>query len=56
VLQDDDGTATGTVRKVCVTNNGDGIVTEGEECDDGNAVDGDGCSHDFQIEGGFECD
>ena len=44
---------------------GDGILDPGEECDDGNNVDGDGCSADCTIEGfcgdgvldpGEECD
>jgi cysteine-rich repeat protein len=29
---------------------GDGFVDPGEECDDGNTLDGDGCSHDCKIE------
>jgi cysteine-rich repeat protein len=35
---------------------GDGMVTPGETCDDDNAVDGDGCSAQCQVEAGFECD
>ncbi|CAE7765145.1 unnamed protein product, partial [Symbiodinium sp. CCMP2456] len=36
---------------------GDGIrhVVAGEECDDGNLIDGDGCSRDCRIEAGFTC-
>ncbi len=35
------------VQAVCITNKcGNGIVDTGELCDDGNIVDGDGCSHD----------
>jgi cysteine-rich repeat protein len=34
------------VRAVC----GDGDVDDGEECDDGNAVSGDGCSSSCEIE------
>jgi fibro-slime domain-containing protein len=34
---------------------GDGIVETGEECDDGNAVSGDGCSATCQIETGWTC-
>ena len=35
-----------------VTACGDGIVDAFEECDDGNTVDGDGCSASCQVEGG----
>jgi cysteine-rich repeat protein len=35
------------VQPVCISNNcGNGIVDPGEVCDDGNIMDGDGCSHD----------
>ena len=34
---------------------GDGIVVVGEACDDGNIVDGDGCSARCTIESGYEC-
>jgi fibro-slime domain-containing protein len=34
---------------------GDGLVVPGEECDDGNNVDGDGCSKDCKIERGWSC-
>src|SRR5262249_12397365 len=38
-------------QKVCITNNcGNAIVDPGESCDDGNILDGDGCSHDCQAE------
>ncbi len=30
--------------KFCVSDCGDGILNPGEECDDGNTVEGDGCS------------
>jgi fibro-slime domain-containing protein len=39
----------------CTTKCGDGLILSGEECDDANAVDGDGCSHDCKIEAGFTC-
>ena len=40
----------------CKTGCGDGILLPGmEECDDGNAADGDGCSHDCKIEKGWTC-
>jgi fibro-slime domain-containing protein len=34
---------------------GDGAVFIGEACDDGNAVDGDGCSSACVLEAGFDC-
>ena len=34
---------------------GDGIVQAGEQCDDGNVVNGDGCSSTCQIQTGFTC-
>src|SRR5262245_15967612 len=35
------------VRPVCITNKcGNGVIDTGEMCDDGNIMDGDGCSHD----------
>lgn len=34
---------------------GDQVVDLGEECDDGNAFDGDGCSASCQVEPGFVC-
>src|ERR1051325_2793318 len=41
------------VQAVCITNDcGNGIVDPGEACDDGNIMDGDGCSHDcLSLEG-----
>ena len=43
----------GACKSVC----GDGILLRGgsEECDDGNTLDGDGCSHDCKQEAGFTC-
>jgi cysteine-rich repeat protein len=46
-----------TVDDVCIVaigagRCGDGLLTAPEECDDGNQVDGDGCSADCQLEGG----
>lgn len=35
---------------------GNGIIDENEECDDGNLIDGDGCSSDGLLEPGFECE
>ncbi|MBN1610461.1 MAG: DUF4215 domain-containing protein [Polyangiaceae bacterium] len=45
--------ATGACRSAC----GDGILIRGagEECDDGNTTDGDGCSHDCKQEPGYSC-
>src|SRR5690625_7808482 len=34
---------------------GDGILSDGEECDDGNTTNGDGCSSTCEIEEGWEC-
>lgn len=34
---------------------GDGIVEKGEMCDDGNTVNGDGCSSTCKLEWGFDC-
>ena len=39
----------------CTTKCGDGFILNGERCDDGNAVSGDGCSSTCQIEAGFTC-
>lgn len=39
----------------CVALCGDGIIDSGEECDDGNTVDGDGCSSTCTIETSWEC-
>jgi cysteine-rich repeat protein len=45
--------AVGACKSLC----GDGILLRGgtEECDDGNTLDGDGCSHDCKQEDGFTC-
>ena len=37
-------------RSVCTTNCGDGLLGGAEECDDGNVLDGDGCSHDCIVD------
>ena len=34
---------------------GDGVVTGGEQCDDGNLADGDGCDSSCQVEPGWSC-
>src|SRR5690606_29522815 len=41
----------------CSSRCGDGIIlpTDDEECDDGNTVDGDGCSSTCTEEPGYEC-
>jgi fibro-slime domain-containing protein len=43
----------GSCKSVC----GDGILIRGagEQCDDGNTTDGDGCSHDCKQESGYTC-
>jgi len=35
---------------------GDGILDDGEECDDGNTLNDDGCSADCQVEEGWRCE
>eukprot|EP00049_Salpingoeca_infusionum_P008917 m.148221 g.148221 ORF g.148221 m.148221 type:complete len:612 (-) comp14171_c0_seq1:250-2085(-) len=45
------GTIPGSCDPVC----GDGMVVEGESCDDGNTNSGDGCSSLCQIEDGYQC-
>jgi fibro-slime domain-containing protein len=45
------GTCSDAATVVC----GDGIVGRGEQCDDGNATPGDGCSGVCQIEPGYAC-
>ncbi|CAJ1437050.1 unnamed protein product [Effrenium voratum] len=41
----------------CHVTCGDGIrhIVAGEECDDGNVINGDGCTSDCRIEPGYEC-
>jgi cysteine-rich repeat protein len=39
----------------CATRCRDGLVLGSEQCDDGNAVSGDGCSATCQVEDGFNC-
>lgn len=34
---------------------GDGILSTGEGCDDGNTISGDGCSSQMQVESGWTC-
>lgn len=41
--------------QACTQSCGDGHLNPGEECDDGNGLDGDGCAHDCKIETGFTC-
>jgi fibro-slime domain-containing protein len=46
---------TGGVTAACQTPCGDANIDPGEDCDDGNQVDGDGCSKACKVEGGFTC-
>ena len=41
--------------QACATSCGNGNIEPGEQCDDGNAVSGDGCSSTCQTEPGFSC-
>lgn len=44
--------------QACTTSCGDGNINKDreEECDDGNLIDGDGCSKDCKMETGFNCE
>ena len=44
-----------TFKSTCVPSCGNSILDEGEECDDGNDEDGDGCSKECKLESGFVC-
>jgi len=48
------GTGMVTTR-ACDTSCGNGSIETGEQCDDGNSSDGDGCSKDCKTESGFMC-
>jgi cysteine-rich repeat protein len=41
--------------QACTTSCGDGNLDPGEDCDDGNGLDGDGCSSECKDESGFSC-
>jgi len=46
-----DGTTCAAVQAVCIVGNcGNGLTDSGETCDDGNILDGDGCSHNCKNE------
>jgi cysteine-rich repeat protein len=47
--------ATGGVHSIVVARCGDGVVLGAEQCDDGDAVPGDGCSGTCTIEPGYDC-
>ena len=49
------GSGTDGSASVCSDSCGDGVVTGGEQCDDGNTHSGDGCSQDCTIEPGYAC-
>jgi len=46
-----DATTPDTCTEIC----GDGLDWGSYQCDDGNAVDGDGCGADCMIEGSYTC-
>jgi cysteine-rich repeat protein len=48
-------TPTVDVSDIDCTHCGDGLPDLGEECDDGNLVDGDGCSSTCMVETGWDC-
>jgi fibro-slime domain-containing protein len=48
-------TQAGQCQPVTQESCGDARITGSEACDDGNSADGDGCSHDCQIEAGYSC-
>jgi fibro-slime domain-containing protein len=41
--------------QACTATCGDGNLDPGEDCDDGNLIDLDGCSSECKVEGGFSC-
>jgi cysteine-rich repeat protein len=49
------GAAAGPWAWGCATMCGDGVVAGPEECDDGNALDGDGCGPACRVETGWAC-
>jgi fibro-slime domain-containing protein len=49
------GAGTMSTTGACSTSCGNGNIEAGEDCDDGNQADGDGCSHDCKVEQGFTC-
>ena len=50
------GAAVSSTRTLIKAACGDKLITQGEQCDDGNTIAGDGCSLSCQIETGFNCD
>jgi cysteine-rich repeat protein len=56
VISDDNSSDRDVVAEPTVVNRcGDGVKTSGEECDDGAAMNGDGCSSVCRVERGYEC-
>ncbi len=45
----------GKALESCKTSCGDANIDPDEKCDDGNQNDGDGCSHECEVEDGFAC-
>ncbi len=54
-VEQTDGDGDGAGDACDVNNCGNGILETGERCDDGNRVEGDGCTSACQIERGFTC-
>ncbi len=45
----------GACMRINMARCGDGMRSPGEFCDDGNTVNGDGCSNQCSVEGGYDC-
>lgn len=46
----------GTIYTILLDYCSSGLIRGGEDCDDGNLIDGDGCSSFCRVENGFTCD
>jgi len=43
------------IDEICVRKCGNGVLNPDENCDDGNEIEGDGCSFNCTIEDGYIC-